>query len=123
MHPDITLLDHIPGEKLLANNLQQQLSFSLNNKTFKTGKLVLFKRVHYNIVITLQTLKRGIENFEIPIPFKTDFCIEKNAILFDYRLTTLSFKNKEIEKRLSIVKVKNIEPSHYYNNILQITIL
>jgi hypothetical protein len=123
MHPDITLLDHIPGEKLLADNLQQQLSFSLNNKTFKTGRLVLFKRVHYNITITLQTLKRGMENFEIPIPFKTDFCVERNSIIFDYRILTLSFKNKEIEKRLHNVKVKNVEPSQYYNNILEISIL
>jgi len=122
MHPDITLLDHIPGESLLADNLQQQLSFSINDKVIKTGKLVLFKRVHYHLVITLQTVRRGIENFEIPIPFKTSFYPNKKIIHFDYRVSTLSFKNKEVEKRLGNVKIKNTEPSQYYDKILEIAI-
>jgi hypothetical protein len=123
MHPDVTLLEEIPGEELLTSVLQQELSFTLNNKNIKTGKLILFKRVHYHIVLTLQNTKRGTENFEIPIPFKTESCLEDNIFYFDYRIKTFSFKNIDIERRLKNLKIKNVDPSIFYNNILQITIL
>jgi len=123
MHLDITLLDDIPGEKLLEKNLQQELTFSINNKTIKTGKLVLFKRVHYNIIITLNSTRRGIENFEIPIPFKAEYDVKTDSIMFDYSLSSLSFNNNDVEKRLQKLKIKNTTPSQYYNNKLTIKVV
>lgn len=120
MYPDIALLDKMPGESLLTAALQQDLIFSLNNKILKTGKLLLFKKIHYCITITLHTAKRGTENFEIPIPFKAVYDYNERAFYFDYQLKTLSFKNKEIEKRLEFLKIKNTEPSQYYNKVLEI---
>lgn len=122
MQPDSTLLDSIPGEIPLADNLQRMLLFTLGKKTIKHGKLILFKRIHYCIHITIQTSKLTNENFEIPIPFKTEYYPSQGLIYFDYRIKTFSKKDKEKEEIIKKLNIKNVMPSQYYDKILEISV-
>jgi hypothetical protein len=115
-----TFLEEIPGETFLTRHLQSPIKFILGQKIIKQGRLVIFKRTHYYLHITLLTSKNNKESFEIPIPFKVEEYIHEGLAYFDYRIQGLCGLTEEINKRLSKVKIKNINPSQYYNKILEI---
>jgi hypothetical protein len=115
-----TFLENIPGETFLQKHLQYPIKFTLGQKIIKQGRLVLFKRAHYYLHITLLTNKNNKESFEIPIPFKVEEHNYENLAYFDYRLQGLYGINEEINQKLAKVKIKNINPSQYYNKILEI---
>jgi hypothetical protein len=115
-----TFLEEIPGESFLTQHLQAPIKFILGQKIVKQGKLVLFKRAHYYLHITLLTTKNVRESFEIPIPFKVEEYRHENLAYFDYRMQGLCGLDTELSTRLSKIKIKNINPSQYYNKILEI---
>jgi hypothetical protein len=115
-----TFLEEIPGESFLTQHLQAPIKFILGQKIVKQGKLVLFKRAHYYLHITLMTAKNVKESFEIPIPFKVEVYNHEGLAYFDYRVQGLCGLNTELNERLARVKIKNINPSQYFNKILEI---
>jgi len=115
-----TFLEEIPGEVFLQRHLQNPIKFILGQKIIKQGRLVLFKRAHYYLHITLLTSKSNKESFEIPIPFKVEEYVHEGLAYFDYRLQGLCGLDEEINNRLAKAKIKNINPSQYYNKILEI---
>jgi hypothetical protein len=115
-----TFLEEIPGEGFLTRHLQNPIKFVLGQKVIKQGRLLIFKRAHYYLHITLLTSKSNKESFEIPIPFKVEEYIHEGLAYFDYRLQGLYGLQDEINERLSKVKIKNANPSQYYNKILEI---
>lgn len=115
-----TFLEEIPGEGFLTKHLQAPIKFVLGQKTIKQGRLVLFKRAHYYLHITLLTSKNIKESFEIPIPFKVEEYVHEGLAYFDYRVQGLCGLNEELNARLSKVKIKNTNPSQYFNKILEI---
>jgi hypothetical protein len=119
----ISVIDYIPGEQYFVKALQSSLTFTLGKKQIKKGRLLLFKRAHYHIVFTMLNGRDNKENFEIPIPFKIEYYPEEGIMYFDYRIRSLAGNNKEIEDRLSSVKIRGIQPTQYYNKILEISTL
>jgi hypothetical protein len=117
-----SIIDYIPGEKYFENALQSNLTFFLGKKQIKRGKLILFKRAHYHIIFTMLNGRDNKENFEIPVPFKVEYYPEENIMYFDYRIRSLSGNNKEVEERLSKIKMRGILPTQYYNKILEISV-
>ena len=115
-----TYLEELPGEDFLTKHLQAPIKFILGHKVIKQGRLILFKRTHYYIQITVQNSKSTKESFEIPIPFKTEEYINENLIYFDYRLSSLMGYNEELLGMIEKIKFKSINPSQYYNKILEI---
>jgi hypothetical protein len=115
-----TYLETLPGEEFLTKHLQNPIKFILGQKVIKQGKLILFKRTHYYIQITVQNTKSFKESFEIPIPFKTEEYISENLIYFDYRLSSLVGYNNVLIDKVQKIKFKHINPSQYYNKILEI---
>ena len=115
-----TFLEEIPGETFLERHLQSPIKFTLGHKVIKQGRLVLFKRAHYYLHITLLTSKNNKESFEIPIPFKVEEYIHEGLAYFDYRMQGLCGLDEVLNQRLAKVKIKNINPSQYYNKILEI---
>lgn len=115
-----TYLEELPGETFLTRHLQSPIKFILGQKVIKQGRLVLFKRAHYYLHITLLTSKSNKESFEIPIPFRVEEYMHEGLAYFDYRLQGLCGLNRELNERLSKVKIKNTNPSQYYNRILEI---
>jgi len=108
-------VDHIPGEIFLLECLQKNLTFSVNNRIIKKGKLLLFRRVHYFIQIALQSENKVRENFEIPIPFQVESYEDEGLLYFDYRPSSL--------KVSSLPVATNKVSSTYFNKILEITVL
>lgn len=116
-----TILDFMPGEEFFTKSLQYPVIFTLGKKIVKQGRLIIFKRTHYYIQITLLNSKNIKESFEIPIPFNTDHYPDEGLMYFDYRCRSLiSNNNEEADQLINNYKVKNINPSQYYNKILEI---
>jgi hypothetical protein len=112
---DTVGFDHIPGEEHLISCLQKNLHFSVNNKTIKRGRLLLFRKFHYFIQIALLT-ERGVrENFEIPIPFGVESYSDDGLIYFDYRTKALQVDN--------LPKIPEKVNSIYFDKILEIQII
>ena len=115
-----TYLEELPGEAFLTRHLQSPIKFTLGEKIIKQGRLVLFKRAHYYLHITLMTDKSNKESFEIPIPFRVEEYFHEGLAFFDYRLQGLLGLKSEFNEKLSKVRIKNTNPSQYYNKILEI---
>jgi hypothetical protein len=110
---DLTFIK-IPGEDFLFSCLQKELSFYVGNKIVKKGRLILFKRTHFFIQITLCNSKKEKENFEIPFPFSIEEHNDDNVIYFDYRVESLNAKTLPI--------FQNKVSSSYFNKILEIVV-
>ena len=115
-----TYLEELPGETFLTRHLQSPIKFTVGEKVIKEGRLVLFKRAHYYLNITLFTSKNNKESFEIPIPFRVEEYFHEGLAFFDYRLQGLLGLKSEFNEKLSKVRIKNTNPSQYYNKILEI---
>ena len=111
---DSIFLEQIPGEELLLSCLQNNLHFTINNKTIKRGRLLLFKRSHYFIQFSLISEKGQKENLEIPIPFKIEDHSTEGLFYFDYRPTSLGIETTIIASK---------HPSQFLNKILEIQII
>lgn len=113
--PAIISMDQVPGEPFLLECLQKNVCFSINNKTIREGKLILFRRVHFYIQLALQTDKTTRENLEIPIPFAVENYRDDGLLYFDYRVRSLHLSD------LPIIPEK--VPSIYFNKILEMQVL
>jgi hypothetical protein len=113
------IVDYFPGEEFFEKHLQHTLTLTLGKKTVKQGRLIIFKRTHFYIQLTLQNSRNNKENIEIPIPFFTEYYPDENVMYFDYRIGTL-FNSKNLEEDVTDFKLKNIQPSQYFNSILEI---
>ena len=116
------ILTCIPNEGLFINALQRNLHITLGNKFIKRGKLIIYKKQHYNIQLTIINNKQNKENFELPIPFSIEYHAEENLIFFDYRIISLTGNDKTMESFLTNYRIKGIEPSQYFNKILTIKV-
>lgn len=112
--PTIITFDEVPGEPFLLDCLQKQVVFSIGDKALKKGKLLLFRRVHYFIQISLMSDKNTRENFEIPIPFKVENYKDEGLLYFDYRVSSLNVK--------SLPKIPEKISSTYFNKILELSV-
>ncbi len=110
---DITFTK-MPGEEFLFSCLQKEMSFYLGNKPIKQGRLLLFRRTHFFIQITLFNSKKEKENFEIPFPFNVEEHEDEGIAYFDYRTVALN--------SLSLPIISHKVSSSYFNKILEITV-
>ena len=114
------IIDNTKLEEVLKNILQKKVTFEIEGKCFKTGKILLFSQKYFYISFILSTSKKKQEKLEIPIPFNVEVHKDDNLIYFDYRLSTLAFNNKEaLEALYKIPAQKN----KFYNKILTINII
>jgi len=112
--PTIISFDQVPGEPFLLTCLQKQVVFSIGDKVVKKGRLILFRRIHYYIQISLMSDKNVRENFEIPIPFRVENHKEEGLMYFDYRLKSLNVK--------TLPKIPEKVSSSYFNKILELSV-
>ncbi len=108
-------LTTVLNEQALISFLQKPTNFFLKDKLIKSGRLILFRKVHYSIQISILSSKQNNkENFEIPIPFDVEYYPDENLVYFDYRVASLKSKNlPTIYKKPS---------SNFYNKILEISL-
>ena len=108
-------------EEILKDLLQKKLKLSINNKQYRKGKLLLFKQNNYHIELTVMKNDIDIKRFEIPIPFAVERWDKDNIVYFDYRLVTLSERDKKI---LDMVKsVPTDAKSRFYDKIMEIKVI
>jgi len=115
------VMDFFPGEEFLTESLQNQLCLTLDGKVVKKGRLLHFRKQHFVIVLTFLTAKGNTENTEVPLPFFIERHVEndKPLIYFDYRLKRIltdGVSNNNFVKLSS-----SLQPSNYFNKILEIT--
>lgn len=106
--------DSVYPEHFLTKNLQQHMTFLINGRIIKRGRLLLFRRQHYYIQLALASEKNLRENFDIPIPFEVELYPEDKLAYFDYRLDSLKVESMPIlPKKVS---------SSFFNKILEVNI-
>ena len=109
-----------PLDSLLKSILQKKVSFELDKKIFKTGKIILYSQKFFYIAFVLNTEKKKQERIDIPVPFNFELHLEDNLIYFDYRISTLAQNNKElIDLMQYVATIKN----KYLNKILTINLI
>lgn len=116
-----TVLDEKTEEHYFSKYLQCFLSFTLGKRIIREGRLIIFKKSHYFFQITLLNSKNQTENFEIPLPFKSEYHPEENLLYFDYRVKTLANKDVDLEDIL-LTQLGKTSPSQYFNKILEIQV-
>ena len=108
-------------EAAIIKVLQNNVTFTLENKIVKKGKLILFCIKDFFCVFTLVCSDRGNKKiiYEIPYPFAMN--VTRERIVFDYTVLSFCKNNKTID---SLMRKLNIcKPSKYYNKRLTITLL
>jgi hypothetical protein len=106
-------------ETTLNQLLQRSLSFSVNGKIVKQGKLILFSIKDYHITFFIR-VNGTQKKYEIPYPFSVKNSKTKHgkySVVFDYTAETLAQINGDL-----LFKLKNIssKPSKLFNNKLTI---
>lgn len=107
-------------EKACKFLLQKNLSFELNNKTYKEGKLIIFYQRNFYLTFVLDTPKKKKEKVEIPIPFDVELHEDDDLIYFDYRIKTLAKHAPEIENNL-ICYPSKVAGNKFWDTILTIS--
>jgi len=105
-------ISEIPGESFLMSCLQKDVRISVNNKVIKRGKLLLFRRFHFFIQLTIQTEKNTKENIDVPYPFKAENYKQDGLLFYDYRLKSLNIEY--------LPKMPSKVSSIYFDKILEI---
>jgi hypothetical protein len=100
-------------EQLIKPFLLRDISFNIDNKTVKTGKLILFSIKDFFCVFTLTTPDRGNKRYiyEIPYPFTTNTTI--SSLEFDYTLESFCLGNENIAQATK--KITYNRPSKLFN--------
>lgn len=106
-------------DELLKSFLQKKISFEIDKKVFKTGRVLLYSQKYFYISLVLNTEKKKQEIVDIPIPFNFENHKDDNLIYFDYRLTTLAHSNKEA---VDILQKIPVNKNKFLNKILTIII-
>jgi hypothetical protein len=111
----ITLTEDIvklPYELYLYSLLQTPVRVVHKNRELKTGRLLLYKRIHFCVQLMIET--KRVETLELPIPFNAEQDSEINTIFFDYRLANIKLRNNPLPF------LNNSVRSVYYDSIVEI---
>jgi len=99
----------------INKHLQKKIDFVIDNKTIKSGKIILFSIKDFFCSFLLyseQKNKRFL--YEIPYPFV--YLENDNSITFDYTIETFVKNNPAIKDYL--LKLKNKKQSKLFNKKL-----
>lgn len=96
----------------------KKVTFILDNKVIKEGRLKLFSLKGFNLTFFILDNNNDIKTLEIPYPF--ELIKEKNGYIFDYRVNNLKLKNPT-EQIYSLVNGENIK-SRYFDKPLYLKI-
>lgn len=105
-------------EKTINSFLQQKISFSVNGKTIKSGKLILFCIKDFYLVFTL-TVNQSKKIFEIPYPYS--FASETKKITLNYSTKTLCHDVEEIKYHAKLLAPR--KPNKFFNTYAELAII
>jgi hypothetical protein len=103
----------------INKHLQKNVEFVVENKTIKSGKVLLFSiKDFFCCFLLFNESKKKRFLFEIPYPFS--FSEEKNELIFDYTLNTFSSNNPTL--KVDLLKFRNKKPCKLFNKKVRIKI-
>lgn len=104
---------------IINKHLQKKVDFIVENKTIKSGKIILFSIKDFFCSFLLYSdAKRKRFLYEVPYPFL--YSESNNNITFDYTLDTFTKNNPSIKDNL--LKLKNKKQSKLFNKKLTLKI-
>lgn len=77
-------------ENIFNNFLQRNITFLVDGKSIKKGKLVLFNVKDFHLIFVLN-VGNDQKKYEVPYPFAVN--MEESKLVLDYTLDTLSQNN------------------------------
>jgi len=101
--------------------LQHNVSFNVEEKTVKKGKLILFCVKDFFCTFTIICIEKNNKKIIYEIPYPFSFSAEEKKLVFDYTLNSFCKTNNKI---LDIIKTLGIEKtSKLFNKKLTINVL
>lgn len=97
----IKVIDDV--EKQFKEFFQSNISFVIDGKVIKKGKLLNVAVKDFYITFQIEINKTGIKIFEVPYPYNITKI--QDGLMFDYTLDTLTYNDP-----YKFVKVKNFKP-------------
>jgi hypothetical protein len=101
-------------ERHVNGLLQRKVEICLNNKTLKTGKLILFSVKDFYICFTL-LINNAKKVYEMPYPFRFDYL--DHGITLHYQEKHITFKGK---KPNFYSEIFNVKPNKFLNQQVHI---
>lgn len=92
-------------EKAFSSFLQSKISFDINGKSIKKGKLILIAIKDFHIFFILQTDTGDSKQFILPLPYNVELN-KNNDVVLDFTLKTLSRGNKDVLLKLRTTSKK-----------------
>lgn len=77
-------------QKILELLLQRDVHITCNNRILRKGKFILYTVKDYYITLLLKNNKDINKTYDIPYPFDMFYEEEKDNIVFDYTINSLS---------------------------------
>ena len=107
-------------EKAITNHLQKTVTFSIETKILKKGKLILFCIKDFFCVFTLLCEEKKNKKiiYEIPYPFDLHLG-QSGKLVFDYTVNSFCKVNKNLAKCINSLPIK--KPAKLYNKKITIT--
>ena len=102
----------------IAGILQKNLKFSINDKTIKEGRLLLYNIKDYYIIFTLRTPKDIVKAYEIPMPFHISKV--SGNLYFNYSVAGLTKGDPDKQILIKLLLAKIGKKSKFYDNTLTI---
>ena len=108
-------------EDTLKTLLQRQISFEMNNKILREGKLMIFHVKDFYVSFILETKKHPHKLYEIPTPFR----IKKDPVgdvTFNYQLSNVHRNDDKLKLLIDSLYKKISKKSKFFDNTLTIKI-
>jgi len=94
-------------EELIKPFLLTDITFTLESKKLKQGKLILFAIRDFFCVFTIfDPVKNKKTAYEIPYPFNIE--VTPNELIFNYTIEAFSEKSVDIKEKLKTTKFKKV---------------
>lgn len=108
-------------EKTISTFLQRSIIFSLEHKTLKKGKLLLFCVKDFFCTFTLLCEEKNNKKIIYEIPYPFDITVATNKLIFDYTLKKFCRNNDNLE--IAVKKILPEKTSKIFNKKITITAL
>jgi len=109
---------HEKTNEILKTALQRNVSFEVNGKHIRKGKLILFNIKDFYISFNILTVKNTTKTYELPIPFEISQV--EDGILCDFSVNNLIKKSSVREYLIKTIYNKLGKKSKIYDNKLMI---
>ena len=112
----MTITDRV--EIALRAALQKNVTFNVNDKTLREGKLILFNIKDFYVKFNIITPKNIAKVYDLPVPF--DINASRNQIVFDYTLHNVVKDDRVTQFLVTTVNNKLGKNSKLYDSKLTI---